>query len=74
MNGRKVLSQGFAGSLPTSWVIAGSGDYNGDGKSDILYRQASSGRNFIKLMNGRTVLSQGFAGRLPASWSVVNMQ
>jgi len=71
MNGRTVLSQGFAGLLPTSWTIVGSGDYNGDGKSDILYRQASSGRNFIKLMNGRTVLSQGFAGLLPTSWTIV---
>ena len=74
MNGRTVLSQGFAGQLAPSWTIVGSGDYNGDGKSDILYRQASSGRNFIKLMNGRTVLSQGFAGSLAPSWSVVNTQ
>jgi len=48
-----------------------SQDYNGDGKSDILFHQASTGRNFMMLMNGRTVLSQGQLRRLPTSWSIV---
>ncbi|MEA2163628.1 MAG: hypothetical protein QOK37_1755 [Thermoanaerobaculia bacterium] len=34
-------------------------DFNGDGKSDILWRNASTGSNYMYLMNGLTLVTPG---------------
>ena len=36
------------------WRVVGTGDFNGDGKPDIAWRHATSGRNVVWLMNGTT--------------------
>lgn len=36
------------------WKIAGTADFNGDGKSDILWRNTADGRNSLWLMSGLT--------------------
>jgi hypothetical protein len=68
------LLNGPAGSFNPgpSWQIKGSGDFNGDGKSDILW-QGSDGTPAIWLMDGLTVLSNGPAGSFNPgpSWHVV---
>ncbi len=49
------------GNVPTAWVVKGTGDYNGDGVNDILWRNEAtynattnpySGYNYVFLMNG----------------------
>ena len=53
MNGFTALAIGAVGSFNPgpSWQIKGTGDFNGDGKSDILW-QSSDGTPAIWLMNG----------------------
>ena len=53
------------------WQIKGSGDFNGDGKSDIVW-QGQDGTPAIWLMDGTTVTGVGAVGFNPgASWHVV---
>ncbi|MGZ5494173.1 MAG: FG-GAP repeat domain-containing protein, partial [Thermoanaerobaculia bacterium] len=36
----------------TTWTIASFGDYDGDGKTDLFWRNTSTGYNSMWLMNG----------------------
>ena len=47
----------------------GTGDFNGDGKSDIVWRD-DSGNTSIWLMNGAAVSSAGGIGNVPTTWSI----
>ena len=42
----------------TDWQVAGGGDFNGDGKADILWRNTQTGDNAIWLMHGRERINQ----------------
>jgi hypothetical protein len=61
----------FASGALAGWHIKGTGDFNGDNKSDILW-QGDDGQAAIWLMNGTTVIGLGAAGFNPgADWHVV---
>jgi FG-GAP-like repeat len=71
MNGAQA-SGASVGSVPTNWMIAGTGDFNGDGKSDILWRDTSSGTVAIWLMNGAQVTqAAGVSTVDPNVWTIV---
>jgi hypothetical protein len=65
--------EGYLNSVTNpDWRIAGLGDFDGDGKDDILWRHATTGENYLYLMDGRTVKStEGFVRRVPdLAWQV----
>jgi hypothetical protein len=57
MNGLAIKpSEGFLRTVADqNWTIAGVGDFDGDGKSDIVWRNSSSGQNYIWPMNGTAI-------------------
>ena len=73
MNGTTILNANTAGvgNVPTNWTVVGVGDFNGDGKADILWRN-NNGNVAIWEMNGTTILNANTAtfGNMPTSWFV----
>jgi hypothetical protein len=63
------IVRGALGNVPTNWSIVGTGDFNGDGKADIVWRD-TAGDAAIWLMNGATISSAGGIGTAPTTWSI----
>jgi hypothetical protein len=74
MNGATVDSSVSVTTVPSpeAWKVAGTGDYDGDGDADILWRNISSGQNHMYLMNGATVQSSLSVTSVTATtWEIV---
>ena len=71
-----ALGLAVVNTVPTDWEVAGNGDYNGDGKSDILWRRTGfggvggDGRNWMYLMNGATIDSSVCLNTVSTDWYI----
>jgi hypothetical protein len=72
MNGNKLTGGGPVGPNPgLSWHAIATGDFDGDGGSDILFQNAS-GQASIWEMNGNTLMGGGAVSANPgSSWRAV---
>ena len=56
--------------VPTDWHVVGTGDFNGDGRDDILWRNDSGQlTDWLRTANG-SFLSNVFSVYVPTDWSV----
>jgi len=69
MNGAQVLQSAGVGNVPTAWTIVGTGDFNGDGKSDVLWHD-TSGNVAIWFMNGAQITQSAGVGNIATVWSI----
>jgi FG-GAP-like repeat len=60
----------YFGSAPANWSIVGQRDFNGDGNSDILWRD-TGGDVAIWLMNGTQTPQSVLIGNVSTAWSIV---
>lgn len=74
MDGTTELSGSgnVSSNLGSSWRAVGAADYNGDGKSDILFRNPSTGQYMAYMMSGTSVISSGALSVNPGTgWHTV---
>jgi hypothetical protein len=73
MNGTTITGGSvFYGEPNVAWKIVACGDYNGDGKADILWRNTTSGQTYMMLMNGATIGSGGYIETFPdQEWKIL---
>lgn len=75
MNGLSVLAgSGFTNAVSdTNWKIVAIRDFDRDGRSDIYWRHAQTGSNYLWTMNGITVSTVSFVHNEPdQAWKIVN--
>jgi V8-like Glu-specific endopeptidase len=72
MDGTSVIASAKVNPNPgPSWTLVGTGDFNGDGQSDLLW-QNTSGQAAIWEMDGTSVITSAKVGPNPGpSWKVV---
>jgi hypothetical protein len=73
MNGATVIGSGSPGSGAAPWAVAETGDFNGDGMSDILWYNGSSGQVVFWFMSGKSVMGGGSPGAAAPPWVVQGM-
>ena len=57
------------GNVSTNWNIVDTSDFNGDGKSDILWR-GPTGDVAMWFMNGTQITSAPDFINVPTSWTI----
>jgi hypothetical protein len=70
MNGTTISSSVFLGVLPVEWRVATTGDFNGDGQSDLVWENTATGERYVWLMNGTNFGSSVFLGVVPTQWRI----
>src|SRR5205809_2794953 len=62
MNGLSIKpAEGYLRTVADqNWQVVGTGDFGGDGKADILWRNSATGENYIYLMNVTAIVTEGY--------------
>jgi hypothetical protein len=69
-----VNTQNLSTAVPTSWHIAGTGDFNGDGKDDVLWRSDDGYvTEWLGQANGAFAGNSNVLTQLSTSWHVAQI-
>lgn len=63
-----VTGGGSPGGATSDWVITRAGDFNGDGRADLVWRNSASGEVYIWFIDGSTLIGSGSPGGASLDW------
>jgi FG-GAP-like repeat len=69
-----VATNSATGLNSPQGIFPPKADFNGDGKSDILWQNNSTGERVIWLMNGTSLISSVSLGVVGTSWNIVGSE
>ena len=72
MDGTVRRSSVYFATVSTDEDIGGTGDFNGDGKDDILFQNTTTGARTIWLMNGTVPGAMVSLGTIDTHWEIEN--
>ena len=58
--------------IPAGWHIAGTGDFNGDGNTDLVFENAATGQRSIWLLKNGTRVGIVPLPKVPLEWHIAN--
>ena len=67
-----LLNGQVVGSAPTNWTVQGTGDFNNDAKTDVLWR-GPAGEVALWMMNGTTLVAGPQIGAAPLTTVIQRM-
>jgi len=76
MQGLTVAGEGYIRTVASaSWTVVGTGDFDGDGRADILWRNSATGENYIYPMQGLAIKEgEGYIRTVAdQNWQVVSV-
>ena len=71
MNGTSVIGNAALSNPGSAWHLICTGDFNGDGKSDLLW-QSSDGTPAIWEMNGTSVIGGAALSNPGSAWHLIH--
>jgi hypothetical protein len=70
-DGNFASGAGVEGVTDLNWKIAAVGDLDGDGKADLVWRNSSTGANYVWLMKGAALVDDGgIPAMVDQNWNV----
>jgi FG-GAP-like repeat len=72
LNNNSFVSAASGPFLPADYSLAGTADFNGDGKPDYVLLNAATGQTAVWYLNDNVFVSAAGGPTLPAAWSIVD--
>jgi FG-GAP repeat protein len=70
MNGAAVVSTAGLGQVPTGWQFVETGDFNGDGTSDVLWFSPTFGVVAMWFMSNGQIAQPAGVGFVGSGWMI----
>jgi hypothetical protein len=66
----QITQAASLGTVGLNWAVAGFGDFNGDGTTDMMLRNASSGEFLLYSISNNSITAASSVGTVGLEWQV----